>query len=201
MSSIPAGARRPGQGGWRLLRATVLGASSMLLAATAHLAGGGQAPTAAVLIMAGCLTGLVAVSLTARRCRMPLLLTVLGLEQAGLHLLFGSSATAASCLPSVPMSHGLHTGGTCVSMAGQHSMAEPGLLMVLAHVAALIGTAWLLARGEQWVWALVDAATAVLSPRPSRRRRRLARHVPALNLWSARVQLVALAPTRGPPQG
>ncbi|GAA3704885.1 hypothetical protein GCM10022204_22920 [Microlunatus aurantiacus] len=200
MMSAPAGARRPGQGGVRLLRAAALGGSSLLLAAWAHLAGGGAAPNTAAMVLAGCATGVIAVSVTARRCRMPLLLTVLGLEQAGLHLLFGSSA-AALCLPNAPMSHGLHAGASCVSVAGQHSMAEPGLVMVLAHVAALIVMAWVLARGEQWVWGLVDAATAVLAPRPSRRRGRLARQVPAPAYRRAGIQLVALAPTRGPPQG
>ena len=201
MTPTVTGVPRPVRGGWRLLRAGVLGGSSVLLAVGAHLLGGGSAPSAAVVALTVCLAGLVAVSVTARRCRLPLLLTVLGVEQAGLHLLFGAASAAASCSPTVgSAAHGLHVGAMCASAAGPGGMAEPSLGMVLAHVAAVIATAWLLARGELWVWALVATATAAVTVRPSRRRSRPARLVPVAVFAVAGSPLLALAPTRGPPQ-
>lgn len=195
-----SGASRPVRGGWRLVRAGVLGGSSVLLAVGAHLLGGGVGPSAAVVALTVCLAGLIAVSVTARACRLPLLLTVLGLEQAGLHLLFGATSAAASCGPGPgPAAHGLHAGAMCVSPAGHAGMAEPGLSMVVAHVAAVIATAWLLARGERWVWALVATATAAVSARPSRRRSRPTRMVPVAAYAVSGRAVLALAPTRGPP--
>ena len=36
-------------------------------------------------------------------------------------------------------------------------MAMPGPAMLAAHLAATVLTAWLLARGEEWLWRTVDA--------------------------------------------
>lgn len=204
-------APRPGEGGWRLLRAAVLGGSSLLLASGAHLLGGGGVPNAAVLVLAFCLAGLVAVSVTARRCRLPSLLAVLGVEQTGLHLLFGSTAANGVCSPvAVAPLHGVHAEALCTSATGHPGMAptglsvalvhQAGLSMVLAHLVALLVTAWLLARGERWVWGLVAVAAAAVAARPTRRRPRPVRQLPTWLFSSTASPLLQTAPTRGPPQ-
>jgi hypothetical protein len=74
---------------WRAVRVAVLGATSLLLATSAHAVGGGDLPALGVLAVTAIVLGLVAVPLTARRCRTGVLLAVLGVQQTLLHLLFG----------------------------------------------------------------------------------------------------------------
>lgn len=193
---------RPDEGSVRLARAAALGGSSVLLATGAHLAGGGGSPNVAVLILAACVSGLVALAVTARRCRLPLLLVILGLEQSGLHLLFGYTTGAGGCVPpgSTLVGHGGHPGASCLSLAVHPATAEPGLAMMLAHVAAVLVTAYLLARGEQWLWSLVTTASAYAAWRQARRRTRPVRTVTGLVVRAHRRPLIELAPSRGPPQ-
>ncbi|MGI8458431.1 MAG: hypothetical protein ACR2LI_10010 [Propionibacteriaceae bacterium] len=73
----------PWQGFLRGVRVVVLGGVSMLLASGAHLPGGGQLSSAGVVVVSGFVLGLVAAVVTARRCRLPVLLLVLGVEQVG----------------------------------------------------------------------------------------------------------------------
>lgn len=185
----------------RLARAAVLGASSVLLAVGAHLTGGGMVPNAALLMLTICATGVIAVSLTSRRCGLPLLLTVLGLEQTGLHLVFaaGSATAIGSCGP-VDAAHHLHAVAACGLAVSPAGLEHAGLSMILAHVGAIVLTAWLLARGEQWVWRMVSEATRTPAVRGSRRRPRALRQVP---IWLPVLGFAPLetpAPTRGPPR-
>lgn len=189
----------PVRGGARAGRTVVLGGSSLVLAAGAHLVGGAELPSATVLSVVGLVVGLVAVTLTARRCRLPVLLAVLGVEQVLLHEAFGASASVAS---------GCGTGST-----GHHAMAaacwstpmttgamEPmGWSMLLGHAIATLLTAWLLARGEAWCWRVVDqvvrAASAAPAPWPGARARV---HTTPFALALQGRHFVPAAP-RGPP--
>ena len=62
--------RSPARGAIRAIRVGLLGTTSMTLATTAHLMGGGPLPPVSILIVSGLLVGLVAVTATARRCRL-----------------------------------------------------------------------------------------------------------------------------------
>ncbi|GAB2591115.1 hypothetical protein [Microlunatus antarcticus] len=159
----------------RALRVALLGGGSLLLATAAHLSGGGTLPGPGVLAVAAFLLGLVAVLLTRRRVRLPVLLAALVPQQALLHVLFDTAASAAGGCSPVQAAHHAMTMLTC--MPG-HGMGPMGYAwpMFLGHLVATLGTAWLLVQGEAWCWRLVArvARAAYVAPaaRSSRRRPR-----------------------------
>ena len=165
----------PLTGAVRLLRAGVLGGATLLLATGAHLLGGGELPGPATLALTTFLVGLLAVTVTARRLRLPVLLPLLGLEQGLLHVVLDATTSATTCSPAA--GHVVHAAGTALACATGQPMAmtaPAGWSMWLAHLLATAVTAWVLTRGEAALWALaaraVGAATAAPGARPSRRR-------------------------------
>jgi hypothetical protein len=179
----------------------------MTLATTAHVVGGGSAPPVAVLVVCGLLVGQVAVTATARRCRFGALVALLAVEQVLLHWLFSASAATPGC-HGVPLATA-HHGGTLEAMGcadgtgdglGPAALGSAAPAMWLAHAAAVLGTAWLLARGEVWLWRLahkvVEAATATPADRPSGRR--TVRH-PAVRWLELPTPPASPAAPRGPP--
>lgn len=188
----------PVLGGIRALRVVVLGGSSVLLAAGAHLTGGGQLPSATVLGVVGLVVGLMALTLTARRCRLPALLVVLSAQQLLLHQLFSASAPVATACGG-PASHHTMGAGCWSNPMGVASMEPSSWSMVLGHGVATLVIAWLLARGETWCWRIVQqavrAASAAPAPWPSAGARvQISASVPP---WSGR-DFIPAAP-RGPP--
>lgn len=192
---------RPGPlTGWsRMLRVAVLGSAGMLLATGAHLMGGGRLPSAGLLLVTTFLVGLVAVTATARRLQLRLLLPLLAAEQTALHLLFAAADSGAACHPAA--AHGAHLAGTALGCAPVHpmTMAAPGGAMWLSHLVAAALTAWVLTRAEAALWELADrmveVATAVPGARPSRRR-----SLPATSPFPAvDVVLLSRAAARAPP--
>jgi hypothetical protein len=187
--------------GWaRLLRASVFGTASLLLAGLAHLLGGGEVPDPGLGLLLIAATGMVAVVVTARRCRLPMLLTVLGVEQLVLHALLDASDPVVACAEPA-----LHGGMVCLPVTGAAAVAvgHPlSLVMFGAHVLATALLAWLLARGEAALWRLADrvvrAATAAVTPWPSAAPR--VRAVRPLRSLTVGV-LGEDAPPRGPPAG
>jgi hypothetical protein len=161
---------------WRAVRVAVLGATSLLLATSAHAVGGGDLPALGVLAVTAIVLGLVAVPLTARRCRTGVLLAVLGVQQTLLHLLFGSAAAHPGCDPSGLETAAHQLGAACamhgtgpmsvqstgpMSVQSTGPMADAGTTswtMIVAHIAATIATAWLLGRGEAWLWRTAEQA-------------------------------------------
>jgi len=186
--------------GWsRLLRVAVLGSAGMLLATGAHLMGGGRLPSAGLLLVTTFLVGLLAVTATARRLRLRLLLPLLAAEQTALHLLFVAADSGAACHPAA--AHGAHLAGTAGGCAPAHpmTMAAPGWSMWLSHLAAATLTAWVLTRAEAALWALADrvveVATVEPGTRPSRRR-----SLPTTSPFPAMVVvLLSRAAARAPP--
>jgi len=153
---------------WRAVRVAVLGATSLLLATSAHAVGGGDLPALGVLAVTAIVLGLVAVPLTARRCRTGVLLAVLGVQQTLLHLLFSSAAAHPGCEPSgleaaahqLDAACAMHGTGP-MSMQSTGPMADTataGWTMIIAHIAATVATAWLLGRGEAWLWRTAEQA-------------------------------------------
>jgi hypothetical protein len=187
--------------GWaRLLRVAALGTSSLLLAGVAHVAGGGHLPGLGLGLLLIAVTGALAVVLTARRCRLPLLLLVLGVEQIVLHTLFEASrpmdCAAAAIMPAVHEPAMLCRPVAAVA-TGDHSLS---LVMLVAHVLATAVTAWLLSRGEAALWRLADSVVRAALPRttpwPA-----APPQAPALSPLRTLVALVHRddAPPRGPP--
>lgn len=157
----------------RLIRAGMLGAVSLLLAAGAHLAGGGELPGLPVLAFLALMTAPLLLWVTARRCRLPRVLTALGLEQVLLHAAFSVTTSAAACGASSVTVTGHHAVAVTVEPcrmfpAGAGPMPVGGMPtgamahtmdswpMLLAHVVATSLTAIVLARGEAALWALAD---------------------------------------------
>ncbi len=191
----------PLRGAGRVVRAAALGGASLLLAGGAHLVGGGALPAPGLLVLVAALVGLTAVTITGRRCRLPLLLSVLGVEQILLHHLFNlASATSAiggAC--STSSAHHLMAHGCWSASATSGSAAELGWAMLAAHAASVLATGALLARGEAWFWRVADRIVAAASAQPTgwpSRPRALV--VPALQLVRPALAYAPAAP-RGPP--
>jgi hypothetical protein len=158
---------------WRAIRVTTLGAASLSLAVTAHQMGGGAQPSFGLLAVTALLLGMIAVPLTARRCGTVLLLGVLSIEQLLLHWLFTTATGHVSCPPAAFSGAAHHAvDRTCLSSAAEAMPVgtNTGWTMWLAHAAAVLATAWVLARGEAWLWRTaeraVEAATAAPRVRP-----------------------------------
>ena len=180
--------------GWaRLARAGVLGCASLTLASAAHLAGGGALPGAGLLAVTGVGAALVAVSLTARRVGFAALLTVLGVEQVLLHLLFHAATATAGCAAVTMPGHAMAD----VCGAGSGATAY-GWGMLLSHVLAVVATAWLLARGERWLWRAVDRIHRIAGLAPRRVRRALPTRTPLEQPVRTAVCRLAAGP-RAPP--
>jgi len=159
------------------VRVAALGGFSLLLATGAHLMGGGDLPTPTVLALAALLLGLAAAVVTARRCRFGALMAVLSVQQVLLHTLFELAAQPQSCVqPAAGLGHaGVtdHMVAVCTTVAHAPAMsAQAGWLMWTAHLVATACTAWLLKRGEAWLWGLVDRVAAAAGLGRTRKRQR-----------------------------
>jgi hypothetical protein len=168
----PVRRHAPSRGRVRVLRAAVLGSASLTLAAAAHVIGGGDLPSAGVLGVAAFLVGLSAVTFTARRCGMRVLLLILSAQQLLLHWLLGAAAAATggcgAMMSGLP--HHAIQGGRCTPMtAAMGGSSAPAWGMLLIHGLAVLATARLLSRGEAWLWRTVDAFLEVVSAAPGGR--------------------------------
>ncbi|MDQ0210087.1 hypothetical protein [Arthrobacter bambusae] len=144
---------------FRLLRTTLIGSIILGLAAGGHLAGGGNLPTPAILTALCALTILPVAILTRARLSFPALAGLLGAGQLCLHWAFGalSGTSTATQLQSghaghVPWSPAPDAVG---AIASSHAAASDWQ-MLAAHTLATAGTALVLARGEQALWALAS---------------------------------------------
>jgi hypothetical protein len=165
-----SGQQLPTSGLQRAVRVVVLGGSSMLLACAAHVAGGGLLPGIGLIAVLTVLVGMVAIVATARQCRVPGLLAVLGAEQLVLHYLLAAGGQSASagggvgCVPGTVAA--AHHVGMADAMVCRSDLVATGATdtllhatwfsMVGGHVLATVVTAWMLARGEALLWQLAD---------------------------------------------
>jgi hypothetical protein len=141
----PDDARQPQTTGpLRLVRGAIVGSSAVVLGAGGHALASGMTPPASSLAVAGAVALLVGIVMSGRRWRLPSLIAVLAAAQLAFHVLLGGSAHA---MPGMPAPAG-----------GSH---HP-VLMVLAHAMAVVVSAALLERGEDWCWQLVELLTRPL---------------------------------------
>jgi hypothetical protein len=195
---MPPARLQPALGALRGVRAAMFALAAMVLAAAAHVAGGGALPSAPALALVAVPLAWGAVALTGRPRGRLALLVALGVAQLALHEAFMALAgpscvgpTAAS-MTGMPGSHGM-TGVwlTCgvpgmahtAQMTGVAGMAAaPAVLMLVGHAAATVATAALLAYGDRLLAALpglllghltrwAAAALVPALPRPVRRPR------------------------------
>ena len=160
---------------FRLCRAAVVAGATVFLAAGGHVAAGGALPDP--LIVAGILALVLvpATALAGRKISAPLMLGMLGSGQLALHWAFDalsvSAPTAAALAPTASHVHVLGALSTPVAAGHTHPDSLP---MLLAHLAATVLTAFVLARGESVLWALLAWLSPLirllkaLTPHPAR---------------------------------
>ncbi len=162
----------PSSGWTRILRVAVLSGASLGLAALAHLLGGGELPSLALSLPLLLAIGTVAALVTARRCRLPILLALLGVGQLILHLLFqaGSRTLGGAGATGPHAGHELCPAGIALPSIIDANQQPHAWLMLAGHVLATTLTAWLLARGEAALWRLAErflrATRSSLTPWP-----------------------------------
>jgi hypothetical protein len=145
---------------FRVFRSGLIGSIILGLAAGGHLAGGGRLPDPAIMV-ALCAVAVVPVAaLTRFRLSFPVLAGLIGAGQAWLHWSFSALSAGAPMVPA-PMAQG-HAGHPAAALPPDvfssdmpATAAGADGLMFAAHAAATLGTALLLARGEQALSALV----------------------------------------------
>lgn len=172
----------PTHGAIRALRGGLLAVTSGGLAVAAHTVAGGQAPdTALAVVLTGLLAG-AGTALADRRRGLPAILAVLGSSQVALHVLLTALST--------------HPHGSGIA-------AVDPLAMTIAHIAAALGAAWLLADAESAVFALFSALTMLLpkrlAPLPAVAPLWTATPAPAPESARRDLRFRRVLPRRGPP--
>lgn len=144
---------------FRVFRSGLIGSIILGLAAGGHLAGGGRLPDPAILA-ALCAVAVVPVAaLTRFRLSFPVLAVLIGAGQAWLHWSFSALSAGTPMVPaSMVQAHTGHAAPALPPEVVSSAMTVPSAgtdgLMFAAHAAATLGTALLLARGEQALSAL-----------------------------------------------
>lgn len=144
------------------LRAAMVAAMIVTLAAGAHMAGGGELPVPGIMLAVLALTGMAATAATRLRLNFPAMAALLGTGQLVLHEAFSAfSAPAAPKLDSVPGHHPATASlaGFPLETAGaahlhQLDSSWAASLMFGGHALATLACALLLAKGEAALWSL-----------------------------------------------
>ncbi len=143
---------------FRFLRTGLIGSIILGFAAGGHLAGGGSLPAPAILTALCALTVLPVAILTRARMSLLVFAGLLGTGQLCLHWAFCALSGASSAAPLQPGHAGGHVplvqAPDTISAAASTHAAASDWQMLAAHTVATLGTALVLARGEQALWAL-----------------------------------------------
>lgn len=142
---------------FRFLRTGLIGSIILGFAAGGHLAGGGNLPAPAILTALCALTILPVAILTRARLSLPVFAGLLGAGQLCLHWAFCALSGTSTAQP-LQSGHAGHVPlapapDTVSAIASTHASASDWQ-MLAAHTLATLGTALVLARGEQALWAL-----------------------------------------------
>ena len=144
---------------FHLLRSSIVAATMVVLAAIAHILGGGSLPAPAIMTAIVALSGLVSTLATRRKLTLPAMIAVLGAGQLALHEAFAALGVGSPAASGTSVS-GHHAGTAALppAPAGAEHLLEspPVFLMLLVHAAATLACALLLARGEAALWSLAS---------------------------------------------
>ncbi len=139
------------------LRSGAISIVVVLLAAVAHLVGGGELPSAPVLLALVALTTLAATLATRFKLNFFTMAGLLGAGQLALHEAF----TALSPIAVSQQQTNHHLGGEAfstgldISATHTHELGTAfGAMMFVGHVLATIVSAVILAKGEDALWQL-----------------------------------------------
>lgn len=159
---------------FRLFRTGLIASIVFGLAAGGHLAGAGSLPAPTILAALCAVTMVPVAALTRFRLSFPVLTGLIGAGQIWLHWAFSAlSVGAPAAVPSALLSgHASHAAATLGheswAVAAPAHAAAPDGLMLAAHAVATLGTALVLARGEQALGAVADWLRPLLGqPEPA----------------------------------
>lgn len=146
-----------------LCRSVVVTSVTVFLAAAGHAAGGGGTPPGVLLLALAAILLPPVLFLARWKFSFPVLATVLAAGQLLLHAAFSMIPWAAGCDaagPAAGVDHAAHAGQSGCWPAGpaENQLAEAagdGGQMTAAHLAAVVLTAVVLARGEDALWHLL----------------------------------------------
>jgi hypothetical protein len=140
---------------YRLLRTGLITSTIVGLAAGGHVAGGGALPQPAILLALCALTVLPVSVLTKFRLSFPVLAGLLAAGQGWLHWAFQALSASVPAGSPVASGHAQHATMLPMDSFGSAASAHTGdWQMLAAHAVATVVTAFVLARGEQALWAL-----------------------------------------------
>ncbi|CAN7213390.1 hypothetical protein [Arthrobacter sp. LjRoot14] len=145
------------------LRAAMVAAMIVTLAAAAHVVGGGALPAPGIMAAFLALTGMAATAATRRKLNFPAMAALLGAGQLVLHEAFSALSSPAGAGPAEPTGH--HPASAAfsglpldaASAASHLHHYESGWaagLMLGGHALATLACALLLAKGEAALWSL-----------------------------------------------
>ena len=145
------------------LRAAMVAATIVTLAAAAHVLGGGELPAPGIMAAVLALTGLAATAATRLKLNFPAMASLLGAGQLVLHEAFSAFSSPAGTRQSgAPGHHAiawppgitLDTAGSTASHLHQFDSAWTAGIMLGGHALATLACALLLAKGEAALWSL-----------------------------------------------
>jgi hypothetical protein len=139
------------------LRSGAISLVIVLLAAGAHVVGGGALPTAPVLLALVALTALATTLATRFKLNVVTMTTLLGAGQLALHEAFSALGPVDAAAPGTQHHLGGESLSPAVDLAASHTHqlgTTFGALMLLSHVIATLGSALILAKGEDALWQL-----------------------------------------------
>ncbi|MGT2461467.1 hypothetical protein [Sinomonas atrocyanea] len=145
---------------FRLSRAAVVTAATVLLAVAAHTAAGGALPDPLILLGLLALTLLPTAWLSGKRLTPTTVLGLLGAGQFVLHSAFDCLSESAASLQLSPAAGHVHVLGAASPGAPVGHVHGYSPEMFAAHALATLAIGLLIARGEAALWALL----AWLSP-------------------------------------
>ncbi|QOT20000.1 hypothetical protein [Paenarthrobacter sp. YJN-5] len=151
-----------------LPRAAGVALTALVLAAAAHVLAGGELPALPVLSALAAVVTLTAVVLAGRKMTTPVLAAYLGICQAALHLAFSALSGPGTPVNDLsghhPAAPGPGPGGGGVPGVHDHLSADMSAGMLAMHVAAVLATALVMAKGEAAVWALASWLRPLVEP-------------------------------------
>ncbi|SEJ64662.1 hypothetical protein SAMN04487917_108196 [Arthrobacter sp. yr096] len=148
------------------LRSSAIALVIVLLAAGAHVVGGGALPTTPVMLALVALTALATTLATRFKLNVVTMTMLLGAGQLALHEAF----TALSPITAIGPGGNHHLGGESlnpgmdIAATHTHELGTAfGALMLLSHILATLASAVVLAKGEDALWQLAAWLRPLLS--------------------------------------
>lgn len=145
---------------FQALRAALVAATILVLAAGAHLLAGGQLPAPGILAAFLALTGLVSTAATRLKLNLATMTGLVGTGQVLLHeALSAFSPPSARAFAGGSTTAAHHPGLSVIALPADHlQLSGPdsalALSMLAGHALATLACALLLAKGEDALWSL-----------------------------------------------